>query len=347
MPVRKKNEDFDELRIKDSYLENKRSYDDNIEVEELNDLNKRNDDSTGDNFMKQPAMPNEDKVHKKRLETIDGVEIASSYKEYIELAVGDLDDRLRKNSFQMDYYMKLIKTRNKLFDEIENEIIRRHSSAEELHEKHKTLRDRLTHNTKMKGALLELANIAGFKLKDKKMEVRRRELNDDVPIFNENKTLLPLSIASTLLSHHNGYKSNDNNSYNQYIEMAFSEVNSMLTSDKQTLIEVIRQKKDNDKRLKMLETLKLKVENSLNRFKLRAKKLEDLIKKESETKNVLLQLKNVMQQHKFNFLNFVTSEAKQIPTVTPPVELAQTDRTLVGSNRGDAESQSNIVALKE
>ena len=49
---------------------------------------------------------------RKNLETIDGVEIASSYKEYLDLALGDLEDRLKKAS------VKLLDFKNR---EIKNE----------------------------------------------------------------------------------------------------------------------------------------------------------------------------------------------------------------------------------
>ena len=42
------------------------------------------------------------KKYGKRLETVDGVEIASSYIEYLDLALGDLEDRLKNeiNDYQ-------------------------------------------------------------------------------------------------------------------------------------------------------------------------------------------------------------------------------------------------------
>ena len=99
--------------------------------EQLNSFSKRDDESDNDKKVLN-------KIEKKRLETIDGVEIASSYKEYIVLAIGDLDDRLKKNNFQMDYYLKLIKARHNLFDQIEKEILRRRLNAEDLLEKSKS-----------------------------------------------------------------------------------------------------------------------------------------------------------------------------------------------------------------
>lgn len=275
-----------------------------------------------DDDFKQSTNSDELK-HKKRLETVDGVEIASSYKEYVELAIDDVNDRLNKNSVQMNYTMKLIATREKLRIEIDRETSRRYSNADELREKHKTLRDRLTHNTKMKDALVELANIAGFSLKDhKKTDGSSRIIessDDDTQLVDdnpENKTIITgESLAKKIfLSQGNAYKLGDNNSYNQYIEMAYAEVNTVLSADKQMLIEVIRQKKDNDKRLKKLETLKLKVENSLKRFNIRADKLTDLIKKQTKIKNVLTQLKAFMQFQQMNasFLNFAIPVTEQV-----------------------------------
>ena len=279
-------------------------------------------------------------VHKKRLETVDGVEIASSYKEYVELAIDDINDRMTKNTVQLNYTLNLLGSREKLFSNIDLEISRIKSYIEELLEKLKSLRDRLRHNTRMKAALVELAKIAGFSLKDKQ----------NLPILtsNENKTMLKRSLATTLLldRKNGGYKMLDNNTYNQYIEMAYAEVNSVLASDKQMLLEVIRQKKDNAKRLKMLEALKLKVENSLKRFKLRADKLTDLIKKQTEIRNVLTQLKIFMQHHKINlnFLNFAVSSNQVVVKELETSKNQSTDSPAQIVNEENENNEKNLLS---
>ena len=310
----------------------KRQYDDREDIS----IDKRSqDEGAGDNGEMSQSPNNDELKHKKRLETVDGVEIASSYKEYVELAIDDVNDRLNKNFIQMNYTEKLIVTREKLRVEIDRETSRRYSNADELREKHKTLRDRLTHNTKMKDALVELANIAGFSLKDNKKSDNNRltESNDEEAQLideGENKTLLTGdSLAKKIfLSQGNNFKIGDNNSYNQYIEMAYAEVNTVLSSDKQMLIEVIRQKKDNDKRLRKLETLKVKVESSLKKFKIRADKLADLIKKQIEIKTVLTQLKSFMEIHKMN----------ATPLIDQQIQIAKSEPTIVKNEQDYSEN---------
>ncbi len=321
---------------------NKRQYDD--DKEEISIDKRSQDEENSDNVEMSQSSNNDEIKHKKRLETVDGVEIASSYREYVELAIDDVNDRLNKNFNQMNYTEKLIVTREKLRGEIDRETSRRYSNADELREKHKTLRDRLTHNTKMKDALVELANIAGFNLKDNKKSDSNRlaEPSDDDAQFideSENKTLLTgeLLAKKIFLSQGNGFKIGDNNSYNQYIEMAYAEVNTVLSSDKQMLIEVIRQKKDNDKRLQKLETLKVKVENSLKKFKIRADKLADLIKKQIEIKNVLTQLKNFMEIHKMN----------TTPAIDQQIQAAKIEPTIAKNEQDYVENTKPGIAVNE
>jgi hypothetical protein len=116
-----------------------------------------------------PTSLEDDPMMHKRLETIDGVEIASSYREYIDLASGDIDDRLVKNHAQLNDLQERIKKRTELNDQIEKEIVRRRAYAQELSEKDKMLRNRLVRNTEMKSALTNLADIAGYKLDTAKL----------------------------------------------------------------------------------------------------------------------------------------------------------------------------------
>jgi hypothetical protein len=246
---------------------------------------------------------NELKMHKKRLETIDGVEIASSYKEYIELALGDLEDRLRKSRAQQIDFVERIKKRTTLFDQIEKEISRRRAYAQNLSEKDKLLRNRLIRNTEMKSALINLADIAGYKLDPSKIQISDTTVNENASTKTElnakrlSNTLSSLTpVADSLAS----MNPSINNTYTRYIEMAYSEVESILSTDKQTLIDVIRNIKDNEEKLRDLEKLKIKVDNSLSRLKYLENKLDILIKQYTEIANVLRQLKKTMRNQQQN-----------------------------------------------
>ena len=64
--------------------------------------------------------------------------------------------------------------------------------------------------------------------------------------------------------------------------------------------------------------LKVKVESSLKKFKIRADKLADLIKKQIEIKTVLTQLKSFMEIHKMNATPLIDQQiqiAKSEPTI--------------------------------
>lgn len=257
---------------------------------------------------------NELKMHKKRLETIDGVEIASSYKEYIELALGDLEDRLRKSRAQQVDFVERIKKRTTLYDQIEKEITRRRTYAQDLSEKDKLLRNRLIRNTEMKSALINLADIAGYKLDPSKIQLSDATSNENastrLPSINSKRISNTLSSLTPVADSLASINPSINNTYTRYIEMAYSEVESILSTDKQTLIDVIRNIKDNEEKLRDLEKLKVKVDNSLNRLKYLENKLDILIKQYTEIVNVLKQLKNTMknQQQNKNIFQSKTSD---------------------------------------
>jgi hypothetical protein len=86
----------------------------------------------------------------KRLETVDGVEIASSYKEYLDLALGDLEDRLKKSNIKSDDFQDRIHKRTNLLNDIESEIEKRKAYSNELMDKDKLMRTMLIRNTEMK-----------------------------------------------------------------------------------------------------------------------------------------------------------------------------------------------------
>lgn len=89
------------------------------------------------------AANNWSKKYGKRLETIDGIEIASSYKEYISLALGDLRDRLKKSKMKLADFRERIQSRTNLLDQVVNEIMRRRMMAIKLTDQDKKLRKRL------------------------------------------------------------------------------------------------------------------------------------------------------------------------------------------------------------
>jgi hypothetical protein len=133
----------------------------------------------------------------KRLETIDGVEIASSYKEYIDLATGDIDDRLAKSNMQLNDLQERIKKRAELNDQIEKEIVRRRNYAQELSEKDKVLRNRLVRNTEMKSALTNLADIAGYKLDTTRLSATLQVGKEQLPGLSRNLLLVLICLLKT------------------------------------------------------------------------------------------------------------------------------------------------------
>lgn len=85
--------------------------------------------------MKEPL-----RKFQKRLATIDGVEIASSYIEYLDLAFGDLDDRSKKNYIKLADLKGRINKRKNLYKEIVTEIEKRNKFSQELQKSDKILR---------------------------------------------------------------------------------------------------------------------------------------------------------------------------------------------------------------
>jgi hypothetical protein len=211
------------------------------------------------------------------LETVDGVEIASSYKEYLNLALGDLDDRLNKSNLKLaDIDDRSVK-RTALVQEIEREVLKRQAYARALTKKDKFLRARLLRNTEMKSAMQNLAVIAGYKLdshdnrkdqslnevSDEKIDVAHEEnLNefdsvDQTTGPNDSKTNITNVFVDQLV------KNRNNSSYTKYIQMAYDEIDASLTNDKLMLIDIIRRLKTNEAKLKELDHLKTKVAESL------------------------------------------------------------------------------------
>lgn len=151
----------------------------------------------------------------------------------------------------------------------------------ELTEKDRLIRDRLIRNTEMKSAIQNLADIAGYKL-------------DKIKPNLKNSHILKKAKAELLLSEASGSLFNNikNSSYTLYIGMAFTEVNEILAKDKQTIIELIRKKINNDFKIKELEKLRIKVSDSLIKLKDFEIKLNDLISHDSNVENVLRKVSN-------------------------------------------------------
>ena len=208
--------------------------------------------------------------NRKRLETVDGVEIASSYKEYLDLALGDLRDRLVQSSAKLgDVEQRAIK-RRVLLRRIDVEMRRRNAFTRNLTAQDKRLRAHLLRNTEMRAAMQNLALIAGYRLQE------------------EEKA------AANLTAH----SANDasNNTYTRYIQMAYDEVDTLLSADKQTLVEIIRRLKNNDAKLKELEQLRTRVNESLLRLNEFALKLRSMIGHDAQIASTVTQLEQ-QQQH--------------------------------------------------
>ena len=245
----------------------------------------------------------------KRLETIDGVEIASSYKEYLDLALSDLDDRLKKSGLKLADFQDRIGKRSNLLSEIAKEIAKRKELSVQLSEKDKILRTRLLRNTEMKSALQNLADIAGYKLSSMEKEQFYSDLSanrnaggdESQKLINDNLTYILVNKMSqkdnvNVPNSKMNAKSNSS-SYTRYIEMAYAEVDSILIKDKQTLIEVIRSLKTNELKLKELEQLKLKVNASLKKLNMFHSNLINIINRDKQIETTVQQLED---QIKFN-----------------------------------------------
>ena len=249
------------------------------------------------------------KKYRKRLETIDGVEIASSYVEYLDLAFGDLDDRLKKSYVKLADFKDRVSKRSSLLKEITAEIEKRRGFSQSLSEKDKLLRTRLIRNTEMKSALQNLADIAGYKLNsEEKSKIYSKSAHNTHEMPNANLFLNLLNETSQneqetrnishILVNSLGDQLN-NSSYTRYIEMAYKEVTDILTNDKQTLIVVIRKLKTNEFKLKELEQLKVKVNSSLSRLTTFESRLSTMINQDSDIApmiqlNLLLKFINLL-----------------------------------------------------
>lgn len=289
------------------------------------------------NVVVSGSNSNEVGMHRKYLQTIDGVEIASSYTEFIELAIDDIKDRLKKHNLKLAHFEESVKNRSELSDQIQAEIYRRTAMLNELNESKKLIGSRLTRNNEMKSALINLASIIGYKLGNKKLTATMMttdsvEVNeasspspgageasqpvalstdkrdvDSEKLINELQTNEANAILAQSLTN-NGNNNNNNNinrnvTYTRYIEMAYDEVISLLASDKQTLVMIIRSIKDNVEKLKELRKLKAKVDTSLKKLKFHENKLRSLIDYESKIDYILDELKNLIQNHQINNSN--------------------------------------------
>ena len=113
-------------------------------------------------------------------------------------------------------------------------------------------------------------------------------------------------------------KSKNSSTYTRYIEMAYSEVDSILANDKQTLIDVIRKLKTNEYKLKELEQLRIKVNISLTRLNELESSLTNLIKHDLQISNTVRQLEKQMVQFNQETSNsnnknyFIQEEKKMI-----------------------------------
>jgi hypothetical protein len=253
------------------------------------------------------------KKYGKRLETVDGVEIASSYIEYLDLALGDLEDRLKKSTVKSIDFKERISKRTSLLNEIIKEVDRRRQFSNELSSKDKLLRTRLIRNTEMKSALQNLADIAGYKLNP----IENSRSDESVNTNNKATNLLflsqnyPILLNDSLENHPNSRNITSllvdslsdiakNNTYNRYIEMAYKEVTNILTNDKQALIEVIRKLKTNEFKLKELEQLKIKVNASLKRLISIESRLSNMIIHDSEIAKTVRQLEKQIKKNQLD-----------------------------------------------
>ena len=227
----------------------------------------------------------------KRLETVDGVEIASSYKEYLDLALGDLEDRLKKSNIKSDDFQDRIHKRTNLLNDIESEIEKRKAYSNELMEKDKLLRTRLIRNTEMKSALQNLADIAGYKLNSmEKLSIYSGNENGTLINLDENTRNLTSLLGERLAE-------SNNTTYTRYIEMAYVEVDTMLANDKQTLVDVIRKLKTNEAKLKELEQLRVKVNSSLKILNEYEGKLVSMISHDNQIAKTVKQLEEEIKRN--------------------------------------------------
>ena len=177
--------------------------------------------------------------------------------------------------------------------------------------KDKLLRTSLIRNTEMKSALQNLADIAGYKLNS--AENTQFTNSDDTKVKTANLLLLSQNYP-ILINETNQSKSRNitsilvdslsdiakNNTYTRYIELAYAEVNNILSNDKQTLIEVIRQLKTNEYKLKELEQLKIKVNASLKRLIEIESKLNNMIVHDTQIAKTVNQLEKQIKKNQLD-----------------------------------------------
>ncbi len=228
------------------------------------------------------------------------------------MALGDLEDRLKKSTIKSIDFKERISKRTSLLNEIIKEIDRRRQFSIDLSSKDKLLRTRLIRNTEMKSALQNLADIAGYKLKTienhvamNSDEISKNNKHSEILLLAQNYPILvnesfenPRNISSLLADSLADIAKN--NTYTRYIELAYSEVNSILTNDKQTLIEVIRKLKTNEFKLKELEQLKVKVNTSLKRLIEIESKLNSMIMHDSEIAKTVKNLENQIKKNQLD-----------------------------------------------
>ncbi len=201
--------------------------------------------------------------------------------------MGDLKERIEK--------------RTSLLNEIDREIKKRKDYSLHLTDKDKILRTRLLRNTEMKSALQNLADIAGYKLNEAEKEKFYADLsfnnnNNNIKLennMNDNENLTYALVKRLTTSDNKPNRIiNNSGSYTRYIEMAYSEVESLLVKDKQTLIDVIRELRTNDIKLKELEKLKLNVNSSLNRLNEYNANLINVINRDKQIETTVKQLES-------------------------------------------------------
>lgn len=274
--------------------------------------NIKSNENSDENF--ESEQSSDVKQYHKRLETIDGVEIASSYKEYLDLALGDLEDRLKKSNLKLADFKERIFKRTNLLKEIEREIEKRKEYSLQLSEKDKFLRTRLIRNTEMKSALQNLADIAGYKLNSVEKNQFFTETNsssENISSFlDEDETQMVNSRNLTNALVDKWEKSKNSSTYTRYIEMAYTEVDSILATDKQTLIDVIRKLKTNEYKLKELEQLRIKVNSSLVRLNELESSLSNLINHDLQISNTVKLLEKQMLQFNQENMNSFQNNKK-------------------------------------
>ena len=231
----------------------------------------------------------------KRLETIDGVEIASSYKEYIELALNDLDDRLNKSNSTINDFRERIQKRTKLLNEITNEVNQRKTIRKSLEIKEKTLRNVLVKNTEIKSAVENLANVAQVKLASSHDRANQFSINNlnIIEIIDQDGNLTNernKEPQSTNTYNLDSLKHRDPN--NTYIQTAYDDLNEILTHDKRVLIELAKSRLENEYKIKEFEKLQQRVETSLQKIKELENNLSKLINHDNDVKEILRQLKD-------------------------------------------------------